>query len=98
VVAPPEGDATYGAISAAEALLASLDDAQRAAISFDFNDDAQRAHGSKEHSRGQQRGARGGSSSPRTRTLFLYEIGDLDGSLQASHPRAARSRKRRWSG
>lgn len=41
---PPAGDATYAAVTAAQAFLATLDAAQTKAISFAFSDDAQRTH------------------------------------------------------
>jgi hypothetical protein len=41
---PPAGDATYGAVTAAQGFLATLDAAQKKAVSFTFSDDAQRAH------------------------------------------------------
>src|SRR5512132_1316134 len=39
---PPAGDATYAAVTAAQAFLATLDATQKAAVSFAFTDDAQR--------------------------------------------------------
>jgi hypothetical protein len=41
---PPAGDATYGAVTAAQAFLATLDAAQKTTVSFAFTDDAQRTH------------------------------------------------------
>jgi hypothetical protein len=44
VTAPPDGDATYKIVEAAEALLEALDESQKEAVSFAFDDDEQRAH------------------------------------------------------
>lgn len=44
ITAPPDGDATYAAVTAAEAFLASLTDDQRAKVELSFDDDAQRTH------------------------------------------------------
>jgi hypothetical protein len=42
IAAPPDGDATYKAVSAAQAFLATLDATQTAAVSFAFDDATQR--------------------------------------------------------
>jgi hypothetical protein len=44
LTAPPEGDATYAAVSAAEAFLATLTDTQKSAAQFAFADSDQTTH------------------------------------------------------
>lgn len=44
VTAPPDGDATYAAVTAAEAFLATLDESQRVAVAFSFSDGTQRTN------------------------------------------------------